>query len=187
MSAHQENLQRAGNTSGLRPSQPTSRAGTSKLSPTSVCRPSARDVSLVWESCSPVSQDGEVAQWLESRSLDSSSIDLWDLARALPVKAELPSWSSTKSGSWAESDHRLLFQLWDSSGEVVSLRARSISHVPTTAKSLAPSGFSTNGLVLADPLAAQLLATGPPDWWEPTEIVISEGEIDWLTWASLVI
>jgi hypothetical protein len=50
-------------------------------------------------------------------------------------------------------------------------------------KSLAPSGFSVKGLVLADPLAQQLLGGVCPAWWKPREIVVAEGEPDWLLWA----
>ena len=42
-------------------------------------------------------------------------------------------------------------------------------------------------MVLADGLGCQILATGvAPDWWPPVplRIVISEGEPDWLTWAT---
>ena len=53
-----------------------------------------------------------------------------------------------------------------------------------TPKSLVPFGFSVKGLVLSDPLGLQLLSGTVPDWWEPHELIISEGEVDWATWAS---
>ena len=68
-------------------------------------------------------------------------------------------------------------------GRALSLRARCI--IPSvTPKSLVPSGFAVKGLVLADPLAVQLLSGAVPDWWDPQEIIISEGEVDFVTWVT---
>jgi hypothetical protein len=39
------------------------------------------------------------------------------------------------------------------------------------------------GLVLADPLGVQLLAGTVPEWWDLNQIIISEGEVDFVTWA----
>ena len=62
------------------------------------------------------------------------------------------------------------------------LRARAID-ATTTPKSLAPSGYTVKGLVLADPLAQQLLGGVCPSWWQPRQVIVAEGEPDWLLWA----
>ncbi|TPW16876.1 MAG: Uncharacterized protein FD129_589, partial [bacterium] len=107
----------------------------------------------------------------------------WDLARALPSDQRLPRWASCRGGLWIETGHRVIFRLTEEAGQAVSLRAR-CTDPSTTPKSLAPAGFSVKGLVLADPLGIQLLSGVVPDWWEPRDVVISEGEPDWLTWST---
>jgi len=74
--------------------------------------------------------------------------------------------------------------MWDARGRHVSLRARSLGANPELAKELAPTGFAAKGLVLADPLAVQLLEGRLPAWWDRHDIVITEGCPDFLVWAS---
>lgn len=149
-------------------------------------RPPKTEVDALWSACLPVGSDPEVAGWFGYRYHPLAiveRIELWDLARAIPSGADLPRWAWSRGGSWARTRHRALFRLWDHSGRTASLRARCTD--PTVAtKSLAPSGFSVKGLVLADPLGVQLLSGVVPDWWEPREIVVAEGEPDWLLWAA---
>jgi Toprim-like len=74
--------------------------------------------------------------------------------------------------------------LFDSAGTLASLRARAVTGDGKPAKSLAPTGYQTKGLVFACPLARNVLKGGDIRWWDPQAFVISEGEIDFLTWAS---
>ena len=149
-------------------------------------RPAREEAHALWSSSVPVGSDPEVAEWFRYRYRFLSvceRIELWDLARALPADLALPGWARSRGGPWNRTGHRILFRLWDHTGENVSLRARCVdpSVIP---KSLVPSGFSVKGLVLSDPLGLQLLSGTVPEWWEPHEVVISEGEVDWATWAS---
>jgi len=129
-----------------------------------------------------VTEDAEVVDWLRSRSLDAAAVELWDLARALPRDAELPRWARTKAGTWVASGHRLLVPLYDAAGRLVSLRARDVTK-RAAAKSLAPAGSFAPGAVLACPLGVQLLAGANLSWCTP-EVLIVEGEPDFLLWAS---
>jgi len=65
-----------------------------------------------------------------------------------------------------------------------SVRARAITEIaPTDPKALTPSGHASQGLVLADALAAQMLARGAWPERAETRVVIAEGEPDFLTWG----
>ena len=47
-----------------------------------------------------------------------------------------------------------------------------------------PRGWPATGLVFACPLAQQLLTGPPPEWWTPLLVIVAEGSLDFLTWAS---
>jgi hypothetical protein len=149
-------------------------------------RPPNAEVDALWSVSLPVGSDPEVAGWFCYRYQSSAvceQIELWDLARAMPASPDLPSWARSRGGPWNRTGHRILFRLWDHTGQAVSLRAR-CPDPNVTPKSLVPFRFSVKGLVLADPLGVQLLSGIVPDWWEPREIVVSEGEVDWATWGT---
>jgi len=150
-------------------------------------RPPQQEVRALWNASLPVTSDPEATEWFARRYADTATwslqqTELWDLARVIPADLHLPSWSRTRGGPWSRTGHCIIFRLWDHTGQAVSLRARCID--PTrTPKSLAPAGFSVKGLVLADPLGQQLLSGLCPDWWHSRQIVVAEGEPDWLLWA----
>lgn len=149
-------------------------------------RPPKAEVDALWSASAPVGSDPEVAAWFCYRYQAVSvceRIELWDLARAMPAGLGLPRCARSGNGPWSQTGHRILFRLWDHTGQAVSLRARCVDP-NVTPKSLVPSRFSVKGLVLADPLGVQLLSGVVPDWWEPREIVVSEGEVDWATWGT---
>jgi len=148
-------------------------------------RPPATLVGALWEGSVTVTAEPEAEAWLRSRGLDPDAVGLWDLARSAPTACDLPRWAGTRGGGpWTRSGHRLLLRMWDARGKPVSLRARSILPEPQQPKELAPAGFAVRGLVLADPLAVQLLAGPPPEWWDRRDVVITEGCPDFLVWAS---
>lgn len=154
----------------------------------SPARPPKAEVEALWAASSPVLSDPEAVAWFTRRYAERAIVflenaDLWDLVRAIPRDMRLPRWAWSRGGSWLDTGHRLLFRLWDHNGQALSVRVRGLD--PTTApKSLAPAAFSVKGLVLADPLGVQLLVGRVPEWWERHEVVIAEGEPDWLVWAA---
>jgi len=154
---------------------------------TQPARPPKQEVTALWAASLPVSADPESVVWFAGRfgpaaSWSIQQAELWDLARAIPAGLRLPRWAWSRRGPWVRTGHRIIFRLWDHTGQAVSLRARAVDGT-VAPKSLAPSGFSVKGLVLADPLACQLLDGVCPNWWQPREIVVTEGEPDWLLWA----
>ncbi len=147
-------------------------------------RPGSTDLATLWDAAVAVTEDDEVASWCTLRGFDPAAIDDWDLARAIPRDTTLPRWAYTnKGGTWVQSSHRLLVPLYDASGNLASFRARAVIGDGQLSKSLAPTGFRCEGLVFACPLARQFLAGAAPTWWDKNAFVISEGEVDFLTWA----
>jgi hypothetical protein len=134
-----------------------------------------------------VDRDGEVSAYLAGRGLDPATLADLDLCRALPGDVDLPTWTRGPGGMWTTTGHRLVCPLYDARGQLRSVIARRV-HDGDDPKSLAPSGHERRGLVMADGLARQLLATGArPGWWdEDVELVVvlTEGEPDWLSWAT---
>lgn len=144
-------------------------------------RPPLAEILDLWDHCIPVTQDILACALLKNRRIDPEQVVLWDLARALPCR-RLPNWASmSASASWFDSDHRLIFRLWDHHGQHVSLRARSI-HPNAEPKSIPPRGFETGGLILADSQAVKVLRGETSPGW-PLVFIVSEGEPDWLNWA----
>ncbi len=165
-----------------RPAAPT-RTQTD-LSP---ARPPHQEVAALWAASLPVYDAPEATAWFAHRygraatwSLQQAA--LWDLARVIPAGLYLPRWARSQGGPWTHTGHRIIFRFWDHTGQAASLRARAFEGA-TAPKSLAPAGFSVKGLVLAGPLAQQLLGGVCPPWWQPRQVIIAEGEPDWLLWA----
>jgi hypothetical protein len=153
--------------------------------------PPAEEIGAFWSMCQPVAEDPEVARWLEGRGLSAEAIRRYDVARALPREAQLPPWASYRgdpsirpsAAPWTALGYRLIVPLHDEAGVLRSVRARAVTRTDGP-KALPPSGYAAKGLVMADPLAALMLALG--SWPEHAErrLVVSEGEPDFLTWAS---
>lgn len=165
-----------------RPAAPT--RANADLSP---ARPPRQEVAALWAASQPVTDAPEAVAWFTHRygraaAWSLQQADLWDPARVIPAGLRLPCWARSQGGPWTHTGHRIIFRLWDHTGQAASLRARAID-ATTAPKSLAPAGHSVKGLVLAGPLAQQLLDGVCPSWWEPRQVIIAEGEPDWLLWA----
>jgi len=93
----------------------------------------------------------------------------------------MPKWARYQGLTWADTGHRLLFPVSDAEGEVRSIRALRIIDGDTP-KRLTPVGASVKGLVLACSQAISMLETGNDG--NSHQIIIAEGEPDFLTWAT---
>ena len=150
-----------------------------------------REVEEVWNAGGAVDCDAEVSGWLTSRGLDPRTVAARDLARVLPA-GDLPHWATCYRMPWS-AGWRCILPTYDARGQLAGLRARWTGETapPGGVKSAAPGGAGLAGLVMADGLGRQLLTAGRlPDWWDaqeaggPLRIVISEGEHDYLIWAT---
>jgi len=69
----------------------------------------ADEVADLWARCVPVTQDAEVASWLERWQIAPRKVADLDLARALPVDlSNLPSWAQP----WTQTGHRLVVRAY---------------------------------------------------------------------------
>lgn len=173
-------------------SAPSTGERTREESPPPPCYPAASEVVAVWQRCARVDEDAHVGSYLESRAIDPVRVADLDLARALPSNGDTPAWASKwdiderRAVSWRESGHVLIVPLFDQHGVMRSCLARCVRKA--SLKSLAPAAFERRGLLMADGLARQVLATGErPEWWPNTQelrLVVAEGEPDHLTIAT---
>jgi hypothetical protein len=153
-------------------------------------RPPVDEVMDTWNRSAPVVDDNEVRDWLQERGFDANRIADRDLVRALPLFIILPGWCVFKGQKWNCSGHRLIAPMFGGSGELESLHARCIrTGVPRSDKAAAPLAGtgSLSGVVMADGLGRQILQNGTvPEWWSnrQLEIVLVEGEPDFLVWAT---
>jgi hypothetical protein len=181
-------LRRAAELSGVeidrRPRRPPSRA------PAPKAPPPVSEVRALWSACGSCATDADVAAWLRSRAIDPALVDRLNLARALPVGFTGLRWASYRGEAdapapWAVLGYRVIVPMYDAAGEVRSVRARYIGpprdELP---KALPPSGHGCKGLVMACPAAALMLAVSGWPWWAARRVVITEGEPDFLTWAT---
>lgn len=144
--------------------------------------PPAVEVDSLLRQTTATADDPEVADWLRGRGLDPDAIDLERVARALPRDAVLPPWAACGPRSWIASGHRLLVPLVDSTGTVVTVRARSVV-ADAKPKTLAPGAFEVRGSVAADLVALSVLRGAPVVVWNRV-LVVTEGIPDTLTWAT---
>lgn len=153
--------------------------------------PPAAEVAALWAACVRVDDDAEAAAWLrEVRHVDPTRIADADVARVLPSDASTPSWATLGGRPWTATRHRLVVPMVDARGVVRSVLARRVPN-PTAEgdlKSTAPKGYQRAGLVMACPLARQLLEHGArPEWWPAgaeLRVIVAEGETDWLAWIT---
>ena len=138
--------------------------------------PHAEDVAALWALAQPLSNDMEAVTYLTGRALDVATIERLDLARLLPHGVAVPAWARCGL-PWPASGHRLLLPVYNASGAICSLRAWRLDGQDP--KRVAPAGYSTAGLVLANAAGRELLATGTTN----VDLVVVEGEPDFLTWS----
>jgi hypothetical protein len=129
--------------------------------------PPRDEVAFLWQSTEACSS--QMSGWLSSRGLDPFHPGVRWLG---PAAAWLPDWCK----SWTASDHRVLIPLYDSDGIMRSVRARCVDQ-NNKRKELAPTGFSAQGLVMANPEALSLMRNAEL----AGDVVISEGGPDFLT------
>jgi Toprim-like len=133
-------------------------------------RPSTELPSL-YESCA-------LTAYLTKRRIDSSQALARGLVFHLPSNALVPSWAACGQ-PWPKSGHRIICPVFDARGELRSVRAW--SPTATERKRVAPKGFSTSGLVLAD-LLGQAMLRGDA---KSSRVLIFEGEADLVCAASM--
>ncbi len=152
--------------------------------------PPPKELAALWHACVPCGLDDEVSGLLARHGLCAEWVDDFHLARALPPTASLPAWASFRRArpsrvSWIESGHRLLVPIFDALGRMRSVRAWCVRDTDDP-KRVSTAGYAYRHLVLACGQGVALLSGG----WEkmggqpPPRVVITQGESDFLTWAT---
>jgi hypothetical protein len=147
--------------------------------------PLPSEVGSLWARCVPVTEQRDVAAWLESRGLDAETIARLNLARALPDGLNLPRWASYRgeaesASPWDDLGYRLIMPVWDDQCAMRSVRAGRVIDGPGP-KRLPPAGRLATGLLLANKAALAIFGHGAK-----ADLLIVEGEPDFFTWACAV-
>lgn len=124
----------------------------------------------------------QVDDWLTRRLGVERANVVRPLVRSLAPDVSLH-WARCGGVSWRDGGFWALFPHYDHAGVVRGVRARQVLGLDG-AKAVSPAGYSCSGLVLACPLAADMMRTGA---WRHgvSRLVVVEGEPDFLAWASL--
>ena len=147
---------------------------------------SSRLFEFLFYPCRETSRCKYVADYLRDRGLDPARVDELELARALPMQQECPRWARIKDIDWWAGCYQLLVPMCDHNAVDLNVRARRI--VDGGLKTVVPKGYRVSGLVFANIDARRMfnphLRHGalPPD--KELMVIIAEGEIDFLTWAT---
>lgn len=138
------------------------------------------DAARVWDRCPRLTPDDPLWAELAARAIDPAAVRDADLARVLPASA-LPPWCR----AWARTGHRLILPLWDARGNLASLHGRTVAaeHPNGQRKGRFATGYTSNGLLMADATACDVLATGTAPWWNG-EVLICEGATDFLSLSA---
>jgi len=144
-------------------------------------------VTEAWEACLPICNTHQnapspevkaVQEWLWHRKIDPWTVAALDMVRTAP---------RPKGGLWHGWPWIAALPVFDATGLMRSFRMRAVE--PHDRKSLAPTGYSAAGLVLACPMAQGLLAGKQADIcgfpWSG-EVWIMEGEPDYLKMACTI-
>ena len=137
-------------------------------------------------------ENSAVTRWLELRGIGAAVVAGMDLLRSrwpgegLPIAP--PAEGEPELLRGLASRYAAILPVYDCAGEMQSCRYRAVEgDLP---KSRAPSGYAARGLLMADPAALCWLRGGAPGdgCWRDVcwsgDIVITEGETDYLTWAT---
>jgi hypothetical protein len=149
--------------------------------------PDSKSVDRLWNEAIAPHEDAEAAAWCTKRGLDAELLAEDELSRVISVANWLPSWAryrgdAAAASTWVQSGHRLIVPMFDRLGERRSVRATRIAdgNGHDAPKRLPPSGMKATDLVMACPIALAMLRGTA----KPSELVIVEGEPDFLTWAT---
>lgn len=147
------------------------RGGAAPALPPRILRPSyppKRSILRLWRQGTGVDAEDAVAQWLESRGLEAEAVRRRGLAKS--IRGEPPRWAKR----WVSS-YRIILPLVDAEGQLRSLKFRRTDPRPGP-KSLNPTGFSVQGLLMANAAAVRMLRGEAV-----RRVFVVEGGPDWLT------
>jgi hypothetical protein len=148
--------------------------------------PDKTDVDAFWSACTTTEESADVVAYLRARSLSPELVDARELARALPEQGALPVWARYRGGNpvsrtWRELGYKLIFPMYDASGDLRSVRAGRVVDGDGP-KRLPPGRHKASELVMADAFGRAMLRGE----FKPYRLTIVEGEPDFLTRAIVM-
>lgn len=180
---------RSDNDQPTRPAKPTCPPPGREIEPVKPPPPQEEVLGLL-RCCRPISRDGVVRGWVEQRlgRKIADAVDGRGIIGALQHTV-VPTWAwmGNPARPWPELEYRAIFPLYDRLGAIRSVRARRV--VPGDGPSaVPPRGHGCASLVMANRLAREVLEHGrAPAWWDAAsrfQLVIAEGETDFLAWSA---
>lgn len=151
-------------------------------------RPDRGEVSLLWHDSRQVFDVPGALAYLEARGLDPALVEDRQLARVLPGDGYQWPWWASHWPRWMGSSPALCVPLWAPEGQAASLLARSCDLERSGADKSRSARGPRAGLVMACGFGREILEAGQvPGWWpegRPLEVLIAEGEIDFLHLAT---
>lgn len=141
--------------------------------------PPLDEVRALWETATGLDGDEQAVDWASARGLNAYALDGSEVVRALSPRTKLPSWARYQGATWVETGHRLVVPMFDATGAMRSVRACRIVDGESP-KRLPPAGHKASALVMLCPLGVALFR----GTFSASRVVISEGEPDFLLWAS---
>jgi hypothetical protein len=148
--------------------------------------PDKAEVEALWSACTTTEESADVVAYLRARSLSPELVDARELARALPEQGALPVWARYRGGNpvsrtWRELGYKLIFPMYDASGDLRSVRAGRVVDGDGP-KRLPPGRHKASELVMADAFGRAMLRGE----FKPYRLTIVEGEPDFLTRAIVM-
>jgi len=125
--------------------------------------------------------------WLSAFGIDANVVDALSLARVLPDDP-VPEWARYGRTSWVEGGYRLLVPLYDTSGAISALYARSLRPLGNrSGRRSLPAVSGAGCFVMANRPALGLLRTASwPAKSEWNSVLVVGGAVDFLDWATSV-
>ena len=116
--------------------------------------------------------DDTVRDWMEEQRFDFDLHARLGSVMGLAPDTPVPSWAEHRGTPWPQAGRRLLAPLCDADGKMRSFVAQSV----TGAGASVPTGYSTDGLIVACPTARGGLAGNV----NPSTILITDSFLSWL-------
>lgn len=144
--------------------------------------PDGSELRVFFEGLIRADDDPQAAAYLRSRGVDPGEVEARTLGAVLAGSTTAPRFARLGRKSWSETGFRLILPLFDAQGRARSCLARAVTRT-SSMKSTAPTGYARSGLVLANARGRAMLTTGQWPGHGVRRVVITEGEIDFLTAA----
>ena len=144
--------------------------------------PPSDELDALLGACREAEHDVECMAMLESRGFLRGRVS-WH-APALPKDGPAIPWARYRGKAeaaqpWTATGHRLMVRMYDATGTVRSVRAWRVVEGESP-KRLPPAGCKSSELVMCNGPARDMLRRD----LRPKELIIVEGEPDWLTWTT---